>query len=42
MKIYIKIIVIFFLILLVVLCIKEVDLYKGGSLRELVYLYFFD
>lgn len=39
MKIYIKIIAIFFLILLIASCIKEVDLYKGGSIREPAYLY---
>lgn len=39
MKIYIKTIAIFLLILLAASCIKEVDLYKGGSLREPAYLY---
>ena len=39
MKIYIKTIAIFLLILLEASCIKEVDLYKGGSLREPAYLY---
>ena len=42
MKIYIKTIAIFLLILLAASCIKEVDLYKGGSLREPAYLYPFD
>lgn len=42
MKIYIKTIAIFLLILLAASCIKEVDLYKGGSLREPAYLYHFD